>query len=67
MTENQYRTALKGIEEDLRVARRLGCKMVIKRLQQSKIKLLKNAVKPTKSDLYTMNDGRTVSLHNYYF
>lgn len=40
MTESQYKTALKGIEADLRVARRLGCKMVIKKLQQSKIKLL---------------------------
>lgn len=65
MTESQYKTALKGIEADLRVARRLGCKMVIKKLQQSKIKLLEKAVKPLRSDI-VIHNGKCINFHNFY-
>ena len=65
MTESQYKTTLKGIEADLRVARRLGCKMVIKKLQQSKIKLLEKAVKPSRSEI-VIHNGKYINFHNYY-
>lgn len=65
MTESQYKIALKGIEADLRVARRLGCKMVIKKLQQSKIKLLEKVVKPTRSDVVVFK-GKCINFHNFY-